>query len=196
MQKLWQIKARHVQSEGYNCGVFYKFCSSKHAMHNHKSRHHKGGFLLILCSSAFDDLVRSKIWKNETGLLCCSECDFSSQFLTNVKNHIEAKHLQAECHRYNCTSCGKFFKTKNSFQTHKSRFKGRCATLNQANFWIWRFWGASGLESVEGRFRWILALLRLFLLHPVPDQPERPHWDTSCNICWVSLSNLFQILPH
>ena len=33
-------------------------------------------------------------------------------FLTNVKNHIEAKHLQAECHRYKCTSCGKFFKTK------------------------------------------------------------------------------------
>ena len=147
-------------------------------------------------SSAFDDLVRSKVWKNEAGLLCCCECDFSSQFLTNVKNHIEAKHLQSECQGYNCANCGKLFKTKNSFQTHKSRFKGRCASLNQTNFWIWRFWGASGLKSVEGWVGWLLALLRLFILHPVPDQPKRPHWDTPCHLCWISLSYLFQILPH
>ena len=75
--------------------------------------------------------MRSKVWKNEAGLLCCCDCDFSSQFLTNVKNHIEAKHLQSECQGYNCANCGKLFKTKNSFQTHKSRFKGRCS-----NFWF------------------------------------------------------------
>ena len=41
--RLWEhIESRHVQSQGYNCGACFKFCSSKHALHIHKSRYHKG----------------------------------------------------------------------------------------------------------------------------------------------------------
>lgn len=75
----------------------------------------------------FDDLVKSKTWKDEEGNIRCSDCDYSSKFLTNVKNHIEAHHVQGLNQGYSCTFCSKVFKSKNSYQTHKSRFKGKCS---------------------------------------------------------------------
>jgi len=77
-------------------------------------------------STDFDDLVKSKTWKDEEGKIRCADCDYSSQFLTNVKNHIEAHHVQGLNQGYSCSTCYKVFKSKNSYQTHKSRFKGKC----------------------------------------------------------------------
>jgi hypothetical protein len=62
------------------------------------------------------------MWKTEEGSWQCAECEHQSSFLTNMKNHIEAHHISVD-YRYNCPSCGKLFKTKNAFQTHKSRLK-------------------------------------------------------------------------
>jgi len=70
----------------------------------------------------YSELVKSKMWKTEEGSWQCAECEHQSSFLTNMKNHIEAHHISVD-YRYNCPSCGKLFKTKNAFQTHKSRFK-------------------------------------------------------------------------
>ena len=84
-------------------------------------------FFLIDMLSDFDELLKSKTWKDDVGNVRCTECDYSSKFLTNVKNHIEAHHMQLQSQGYNCVFCGKLFKSKNSFQTHKSRFKGKCS---------------------------------------------------------------------
>jgi len=75
----------------------------------------------------FDDLVKSKTWKDDEGNVRCSDCDYSSKFLTNVKNHIEAHHVEGLNQGYSCNFCNKVFKSKNSYQTHKSRFKGKCS---------------------------------------------------------------------
>ena len=75
----------------------------------------------------FELLIQSKMWRDEAGRSRCSDCDYSSQFPTNVKNHIEAHHVQGIIQEYKCEYCLKFFKSKNSFQTHKSRYKnGKC----------------------------------------------------------------------
>lgn len=130
--RLWEhIEAKHVQSPGYTCQLCYKFCPSKRGLINHKARNHRGAanldFSIQFYSLDFDDLVKSKTWKDEEGNIRCSDCDYSSKFLTNVKNHIEAHHVQGLNQGYSCTFCSKVFKSKNSFQTHKSRFKGKCS---------------------------------------------------------------------
>ena len=41
--RLWEhVEAIHVQSHGYNCPFCAKFCPSKKAWINHKSKFHKG----------------------------------------------------------------------------------------------------------------------------------------------------------
>jgi len=41
--RLWEhVEAKHVTSHGYNCPYCSKFCSSKNAWHQHKSKFHKG----------------------------------------------------------------------------------------------------------------------------------------------------------
>ena len=67
------------------------------------------------------------MWKDSAGTVRCCDCDYGSQFTTNVRNHIETHHLGGLIQDYRCEFCQKFFKSKNSFQTHKSRYKnGKC----------------------------------------------------------------------
>jgi len=41
--RLWEhIEAKHVQSAGYSCPFCSKFCSSKNAWKQHKSKFHSG----------------------------------------------------------------------------------------------------------------------------------------------------------
>jgi len=76
-------------------------------------------------NKGFEELLRSKVYKDSDGMNCCTDCDFKSSITTNVRNHIEAHHLGGRM-AYSCPFCGKTFKSKNSFQSHKSRYKGRC----------------------------------------------------------------------
>lgn len=47
--RLWEhVEAIHVQSHGYNCPFCAKFCPSKKAWINHKSKFHKGCWMHIL----------------------------------------------------------------------------------------------------------------------------------------------------
>lgn len=131
---------------GHDCGSILKpSMSSPQATHVKfvtSFVHQKGGWLITKPETTeeqpiltflfsflldFDDLVKSKTWKDEEGNIRCSDCDYFSKFLTNVKNHIEAHHVQGLNQGYSCNFCSKVFKSKNSFQTHKSRFKGKCS---------------------------------------------------------------------
>ena len=67
-------------------------------------------------------------------MVCCTDCDFKSQVSTNVRNHIEAHHAGLLGLNYYCSFCCKNFKSKNSFQSHKSRSKGRCSQLDVISF--------------------------------------------------------------
>jgi len=56
-----------------------------------------------------------------TGLWSCTDCNFTSQYQTNLRNHIEVHHVQGQ--GYFCPVCSKICKTKNALYIHKSRNK-------------------------------------------------------------------------
>ena len=53
--------------------------------------------------SETDELIKSRIWRESDGKYRCSECDYHSNYRTNVKNHIEAHHMSGSV--YECQSC-------------------------------------------------------------------------------------------
>lgn len=65
----------------------------------------------------------------------CLQCEYSSDQLTNIRNHVDAKHSNGE-NKYLCEECNSEYKTLNSMRAHKSRVhvkKRRLIELNQVN---------------------------------------------------------------
>ena len=50
----------------------------------------------------------------------CLQCQYMSDQLTNIRNHVEAKHGDRE-NKYECEDCHIVYKTLNSMRAHKSR---------------------------------------------------------------------------
>ena len=50
----------------------------------------------------------------------CRECDYVSDQLTNIRNHVDAKHNDG-ANKYVCEECKSEYKTLNSMRAHKSR---------------------------------------------------------------------------
>jgi len=63
----------------------------------------------------------------------CLQCQYTSDQLTNIRNHVDAKHSSGE-NKYLCEECNSEYKTLNSMRAHKSRVhvkKRRLIELNQ-----------------------------------------------------------------
>ncbi|XP_023319820.1 protein tramtrack, beta isoform isoform X8 [Eurytemora carolleeae] len=72
-----------------------------------------------------DELLRTKyIKRRDLKDWKCLECGYTTSYQTNMKNHIEAHHLNIGT-RYECQYCHAKLKTKNSYQAHKSRCRDR-----------------------------------------------------------------------
>jgi len=67
------------------------------------------------------DDIQSRMWKNSSGLWQCTICNHTSQHTTNMRNHIEVKHVGTP--GYYCQQCNKFCRTKNALSIHKTRYK-------------------------------------------------------------------------
>ena len=50
----------------------------------------------------------------------CRQCDYVSDQLTNIRNHVDAKHNNG-LNKYVCEECKSVYKTLNSMRAHKSR---------------------------------------------------------------------------
>eukprot|EP00092_Neocalanus_flemingeri_P027774 GFUD01030148.1.p1 GENE.GFUD01030148.1~~GFUD01030148.1.p1 ORF type:complete len:337 (-),score=76.04 GFUD01030148.1:317-1327(-) len=68
-----------------------------------------------------DSAIEAKMWKNPSGLWQCTDCDHTSQQPTNMRNHIEVKHVFTS--GYYCQQCSKFCRTKNALSIHRTRYK-------------------------------------------------------------------------
>jgi len=68
-----------------------------------------------------DEVIRSKMFKNPSGGWQCTDCDHTSQHTTNMKNHIEVKHVGSS--GYYCQQCNKFCSTKNALNNHRTRYR-------------------------------------------------------------------------
>jgi len=66
-------------------------------------------------------VIEAKMWKNMSGLWQCLECDHTCQQPTNMRNHIESKHVVTN--GYYCHQCSKFCRTKNALSIHRTRYK-------------------------------------------------------------------------
>ena len=72
-------------------------------------------------------MIDAKIFKDPvTGRWSCSDCEFTSQHQTNLRNHIEVYHVASQ--GYFCPVCSKTCKTRNALSIHKSRNKHWNAT--------------------------------------------------------------------
>jgi len=64
----------------------------------------------------------------------CLQCQYRSDQLTNIRNHVDAKHSQGD-NKYLCEECNSEYKTLNSMRAHKSRVhvkKRRLVELSNA----------------------------------------------------------------
>ena len=79
---------------------------------------------------------------------CCTDCDFKSQISTNVRNHIESKHVTSL--GYTCPLCSKFCSSKNAWHLHKSRY--------HKGMWLQGSKTCFGQRSLRMRMEWTAVL--------------------------------------
>jgi len=72
-------------------------------------------------ANTLDALIRLKMFKNSSGTWQCTDCDYISQHTTNMKNHIEVKHVGSS--GYYCQQCNKLCTTKNALNSHRTRYR-------------------------------------------------------------------------
>ena len=60
----------------------------------------------------------------------CRQCEYSSDQLTNIRNHVDAKHGTGE-NKYVCEECNSQYRTLNSMRAHKSRVHVKRRKTNQ-----------------------------------------------------------------
>ena len=91
-----------------------------------KARNGSPGFILelILDMSNVDQLLEPFMAKvmdeNNVPVWQCNECGKISKYITNLKGHIEANHLQGL--KFNCLYCEKVFKSRGSLRNHVANF--------------------------------------------------------------------------
>merc|ERR1719318_1464798 len=78
----------------------------------------------ILDVSNVDQLLEPYMAKvmdeNNLPVWQCIECGKTSKYITNLKGHIEANHLQGL--KFDCLFCEKVFKSRGSLRTHVGNF--------------------------------------------------------------------------
>jgi len=62
------------------------------------------------------------IYKQTDGKWCCSECGYSSKIKTNLKMHVESKHIVSA--GFNCEVCQFFCPNRQSLKNHFDRKHG------------------------------------------------------------------------
>ena len=73
-----------------------------------------------LGSSELDEILEKSIYRNEsTGMYHCAHCQLSSNKKSNVKNHVESKHVSTE--GVSCSDCDVVCKTRKALKMHEFR---------------------------------------------------------------------------
>lgn len=61
----------------------------------------------------------------------CLRCNHTSDQLTNIRNHVDARHRDGSDKSYVCEECNSEYKTLNSMRAHRSRVHGRKRKLEE-----------------------------------------------------------------
>ena len=122
------IDAKHIVSTGYYCPHCPEVLKNKHALKNHLARVHKwcnlgkenDSLSLCHCILLFAAQIESMMANLGSGSgYQCLECGYHSKYSTNVKNHIDAKHIVST--GYYCPQCPEVLKNKHALKNHLSK---------------------------------------------------------------------------
>ena len=115
------------------------------------------------------------MYKNMEGMNCCTDCDFKSQISTNVRNHIESRHVTSL--GYTCPLCSKFCSSKNAWHLHKSRY--------HKGVWLQVLRNCFEQRSLRMQTEWTAALIVISSLR------LRPMWGIMLrHTMWVLVESI------
>lgn len=72
----------------------------------------------------------AQAFRKRNGLYECLRCNHTSDQLTNIRNHVDARHRDSD-KSYVCEECNSEYKTLNSMRAHRSRVHGRKRKLEE-----------------------------------------------------------------
>jgi len=72
----------------------------------------------------------AQAFRKRNGLYECLRCNHTSDQLTNIRNHVDARHRDSD-KSYVCEECNSEYKTLNSMRAHRSRVHGRKRKLEK-----------------------------------------------------------------
>ena len=73
----------------------------------------------IIFFVGLDELIEQNMQKDELGIWGCMQCEFTSNKTNNVRNHIEAKHIQSA--GFQCSVCNAVSPTRHAMKMHMLR---------------------------------------------------------------------------
>ena len=76
------------------------------------------------------DRLAFQAFKKTNNIYECLRCSHTSDQLTNIRNHVDAKHRSGG-KSYVCEECNSEYRTLNSMRAHKSRVHGRKRRLEE-----------------------------------------------------------------
>jgi len=74
-----------------------------------------------------DSQIAAMIYKHPDGSWCCSQCGYSSKISTNVKMHVENKHIVSA--GFNCPVCHLYCPNRKSLRNHTDRKHGKVRNM-------------------------------------------------------------------
>ena len=121
------IEAKHF-NYSYSCNLCGRVQSSKASLNMHFMRVHRDQSMknpwkrlnLFIAFAVLDNLISSKMGRDPaTGSWYCVDCHYESANKGDVRNHIEAKHIDTVGTA--CDICGIVTKTRKAMKMHKMR---------------------------------------------------------------------------
>jgi len=128
------------EGQGVLCDICQlKLKNSKAAVEHMQSMHgvltYQGplfqcDFCLLLVTDRVSHMKKTHYLPLERGFTrdgscyTCLSCSYTSDQLTNIRNHVDAKHTVSD-KRYTCAQCSTAYRTLNSLRAHKSRVHGK-----------------------------------------------------------------------
>ena len=67
-----------------------------------------------------DEIITTKCYR-EAGVNICTDCGFQTKHMTNMKNHIETKHMSNQLVRIPCLYCKTVCPTRSAMRMHMKR---------------------------------------------------------------------------
>ena len=73
----------------------------------------------MLYPAALNAAIKDKMSRGGDGVWYCNDCDYSTKYVTTLRNHIESKHLNSG--GFQCPYCSNVCPTNHAMKMHISR---------------------------------------------------------------------------